>query len=58
MRSNNHNKRNITIFHSFVKGPNGLISIYLILLVKCVEDATCDDLGPKNECSNGVCYDG
>ena len=45
-------------FHSFVKRPKGLISIYLLFLGKCVEDATCDVLGTKNECPNGVCYSG
>ena len=28
------------------------------LLGKCVEDATCDVLGIKNECPYGVCYNG
>ena len=46
------------ICHSILKSPKGLISSYLILLGKCVEDATCDVLGTKNECPNGVCYDG
>ena len=47
------------ICHAFLKSPKGLISSsYLILLGKCVEDATCDVSGTKNECPNGVCYDG
>ena len=25
---------------------------------KCIEDATCDILGAKNDCPDGVCYKG
>ena len=46
------------ICHFFLKRLKGLISSYLILVGKCVEDASCDVLGTKNECPNGVCYNG
>ena len=45
---------NLEILHS--KPLIWLLLAYLILLEKCVEDATCDVLGPENDCPGGVCY--